>query len=43
RSAEGTGLGLALVKSIADLHGGSLNVASETGRGTSVTLKFPRP
>ena len=41
RSTEGTGLGLALVKSIADLHGGSLNVASEAGRGTSVTLKFP--
>ena len=41
RSSEGTGLGLALVKSIADLHGGSLAVASEVGRGTSVTLKFP--
>ncbi|HEX4668287.1 MAG TPA: heavy metal sensor histidine kinase [Chthoniobacterales bacterium] len=43
RSTEGTGLGLALVKSIADLHGGSVKVASETGRGTSVALKFPRP
>ena len=43
RSTEGTGLGLALVKSIADLHGGSLVVVSEVGRGTSVTLKFPRP
>jgi two-component system heavy metal sensor histidine kinase CusS len=42
RSSEGTGLGLALVKSIADLHGGSLAVVSEIGRGTSVTLKFPR-
>ena len=41
RSSEGTGLGLALVKSIADLHGGSVAVESEVGRGTRVTLKFP--
>ena len=41
RSSEGTGLGLALVKSIADLHGGSLSVVSEVGRGTIVTLRFP--
>ncbi len=43
RSSEGTGLGLALVKSIADLHGGNVAVASEVGRGTRVTLMFPRP
>jgi two-component system heavy metal sensor histidine kinase CusS len=42
RSSEGTGLGLALVKSIADLHGGSVAIASEPDRGTSFTLKFPR-
>jgi len=30
-----------LVKSIADLHGGSVAVESEVGRGTRVTLKFP--
>jgi two-component system, OmpR family, heavy metal sensor histidine kinase CusS len=41
RSSEGTGLGLALVKSIADLHGGSISVASEVGQGTLVTLRFP--
>jgi two-component system heavy metal sensor histidine kinase CusS len=41
RSTEGTGLGLALVKSIADLHGGAISVASEVGRGTAVTLRFP--
>jgi two-component system heavy metal sensor histidine kinase CusS len=41
RSSEGTGLGLALVKSIADLHGGSVSVESEAGRGTLVTLRLP--
>ena len=41
RSSEGTGLGLALVKSIVDLHGGSVAVRSQTNRGTSVTLRFP--
>jgi two-component system heavy metal sensor histidine kinase CusS len=41
RSSEGTGLGLALVKSIADLHGGSVSVESEVGRGTLVTLRLP--
>ncbi len=43
RSTEGTGLGLALVKSIADLHGGKVGVASEVGRGTRVTISFPGP
>jgi two-component system, OmpR family, heavy metal sensor histidine kinase CusS len=41
RSTEGTGLGLALVKSIADLHGGSVAIVSDLNRGTSITLKFP--
>ncbi len=41
RSSEGTGLGLALVKSIADMHGGSLSVVSEPGYSTTVTLRFP--
>ena len=41
RSSEGTGLGLALVKSIADLHGGSIAVVSEVGRGTRFALRLP--
>ncbi len=41
RSSEGTGLGLALVKSIAELHGGSVAIASKIDRGTQVTMRFP--
>jgi two-component system heavy metal sensor histidine kinase CusS len=41
RSSEGSGLGLALVKSIMHLHGGSAVVTSDLGRGTVVTLTFP--
>lgn len=41
RSSQGAGLGLALVKSIANLHGGSATVESDVNRGTIVTLTFP--
>ncbi|MEP6956416.1 MAG: heavy metal sensor histidine kinase, partial [Chthoniobacterales bacterium] len=41
RSVQGTGLGLALVKSIMALHGGTSQIESESGRGTLVTLTFP--
>jgi signal transduction histidine kinase len=41
RGSDGAGLGLALVKSIVDLHGGSATIESKFGRGTTVTLKFP--
>jgi two-component system heavy metal sensor histidine kinase CusS len=40
RSSAGTGLGLALVKSIVDLHGGSVSIESQLGRGTTVALIF---
>ena len=42
RSSAGTGLGLSLVKSIVDLHGGSARIQSELGRGTTVILTFPQ-
>ncbi len=38
---KGTGLGMATVKKIVEEHGGSLEVASEEGEGTSVTLWIP--
>jgi two-component system heavy metal sensor histidine kinase CusS len=41
RSSAGTGLGLSLVKSIVDLHGGSVSIESQLAGGTSVTLTFP--
>jgi two-component system heavy metal sensor histidine kinase CusS len=43
RSSDGAGLGLALVKSIVDLHGGSAIIESNPGSGTTVKLKFPLP
>jgi two-component system heavy metal sensor histidine kinase CusS len=42
RSSDGAGLGLALVKSIVDLHGGTARIQSEIGRGTIVSLTFPK-
>ncbi len=41
RKYEGTGLGLPLTKSLAELHGGSLDLQSEAGAGTTVTVRFP--
>jgi len=38
---KGTGLGLPLVKSLAELHGGSMRVESERGKGTTVTVFLP--
>ncbi len=37
----GSGLGLSIVRSIMRLHHGTAEVASEPGKGTKVTLKFP--
>lgn len=40
-SSGGAGLGLSIVKSIMDLHGGSVEIHSEISQGTSVILLFP--
>jgi two-component system heavy metal sensor histidine kinase CusS len=41
RGSDGAGLGLALVKSILELHRGTATIQSEFGVGTTVTLTFP--
>jgi signal transduction histidine kinase len=41
RPYEGTGLGLPLTKAMVDLHGGHLDITSEPGKGTTVTVTFP--
>jgi PAS domain S-box-containing protein len=41
RSFEGTGIGLALVQELVNLHGGSVRVESVVGRGTSFTVSIP--
>jgi two-component system heavy metal sensor histidine kinase CusS len=41
RGSDGAGLGLALVKSIVELHGGRAAIDSQVGGGTTVKLTFP--
>jgi PAS domain S-box-containing protein len=41
RQYSGTGLGLSLVRRIIDLHGGSIRVESEVGRGSCFSIVLP--
>ena len=41
RNFEGTGLGLALVKKMAQLLGGDISVSSQLGQGSQFTVKIP--
>jgi cell cycle sensor histidine kinase DivJ len=39
--ARGTGLGLSLVRALAELHGGRMSIDSTLGEGTAVTVRLP--
>ena len=41
RSNEGSGIGLALVRELVGLHGGSITAGSAEGAGTTVTVRLP--
>ncbi|MCH8095536.1 MAG: PAS-domain containing protein [Proteobacteria bacterium] len=41
RKYDGTGLGLPLTKSLVEIHGGSFDLQSKLGVGTTVTARFP--
>jgi len=42
RKNQGTGLGLPLTRALVELHGGTLELQSTVGKGTTITLLFPK-
>jgi signal transduction histidine kinase/DNA-binding response OmpR family regulator len=43
QDVDGSGLGLAMVKSIVDVHGGTISVNSQVGQGSQFTISLPAP
>ena len=41
-TAQGSGLGLSIVKSLAELHGGELSIESREGHGTTMSVRLPK-
>jgi two-component system sensor histidine kinase BaeS len=41
RTTGGSGLGLAIARQLTEAHGGTIEVASELGRGTLFTIRLP--
>jgi signal transduction histidine kinase len=41
RTQEGTGLGLAITRHLIEMHGGTIDVQSELGRGSTFTVRLP--
>ena len=42
RAVGGAGLGLSIVKAVAEAHGGGVTVQSELGKGSTFTIRLPR-
>ena len=42
RTRDGSGLGLSIVEGLITLHGGSLAIVSEVGKGTTVSIRMPK-
>jgi signal transduction histidine kinase len=41
RRTGGAGLGLAICKAIVEAHGGTIEVATELGKGSTLTVRLP--